>query len=268
LLARFAAVTAALALGGLALVARPAPAQSAALGALAPARLDSLFRAEAPAAAAGHAIRWYEPLAVVGGIALLSSLDQPVADHFRDHRSSSGDDVADAWIHLGAPEVYGPVTAGVIVGGLIAHDREVTRAGFRLGFSLGLAAVAAEGLKFVLGRERPDQNTSGFDFDPVHLDSAFPSGHATMAFAMATSLAGDIHRTWATIALYSAATGVAAARVYQQEHWLSDVAGGAAVGIASAKLVSGRWRVFGLRPPTFLVGTRGPVVGWRVSFRE
>jgi hypothetical protein len=54
-----------------------------------------------------HAIRWYEPLAVAGGIVLLSSFDQPVADHFRDHRSSSGDDLADAWIHLGSPEVYG-----------------------------------------------------------------------------------------------------------------------------------------------------------------
>lgn len=138
----------------------------------------------------------------------------------------------------------------------------------RLAFSLGLAAVSVGGLKVVLGRERPNQNTSAFDFDPAHLDTAFPSGHTALAFAMATSLADGIHRTWATIGLYGAATGVAAARVYQQEHWLSDVVGAAAVGITSAKLVSGRWRVFGLRPPSFLIGARGAVVGWRVAFRE
>jgi len=215
-----------------------------------------------------HTLRWYEPLTVVGGIALISSLDEPVADHFRAHRSSGGDDLADAWIHLGSPEVYGPVAAGVLLGGLIGHNRDVTHAGLRLGFSLGLAGVAGEGLKLVLGRERPNQNADAFDFDAGHLESAFPSGHATMAFAMAASLAGDIHRTWATVALYGAATGVAVARVYQEEHWLSGVAGGAAVGIASAKLVSGRWRVFGLRPPSFLIGARGPAVGWHLSFRE
>jgi membrane-associated phospholipid phosphatase len=59
---------------------------------------------------------------------------------------------------------------------------------------------------------------------------------------------------------------VAAARVYQLEHWVSDVVGGAALGIASAKLVSGRWRIFGLRPPGFLVGPAGARIEWHVSF--
>lgn len=89
---------------------------------------DSSARPASWAATAGHTIRWYEPLVVVGSVALLSSLDQPLANHFRDHRSQTGQDLADAWAHLGAAEVYGPITAGVLAGGLIAHDREVTRA--------------------------------------------------------------------------------------------------------------------------------------------
>ena len=43
---------------------------------------------------------------------------------------------------------------------------------------------------------------------------------------------------------------------------------GAALGVVSAKLVNGPWRVFGLHPPCFLVASRGPVVGWSVAFRE
>lgn len=215
----------------------------------------------------GHGIRWYEPLAVLGGIALTASLDEPVANHFRDHRSQGAQDVADAWAKVGTIGV-GAVTAGVLAGGLISHNEKVTHAGLRLLFSVGLAGGAAEGMKIVLGRERPYQNTSAWDFDPGHFDTSFPSGHTTLAFAMAASLSDDIHRTWATVGLYGLATGVAVSRVYQEAHWVSDVVGGAALGVASAKLVSGRWRVFGLTPPRFLLGARGPVIGWSVAFRE
>jgi membrane-associated phospholipid phosphatase len=242
----------------------------------APAALDSA--AKAPVARdtlpryvhsspPGHAIRWYEPLAVLGGIALASSLDEPVANHFRDHRSQTAQDVADAWAKVGTVGV-GVVTAGVLAGGLISHNDKVTHAGLRLAFSAALAGGVVEGMKFGLGRERPSLNTSALDFDPGHLDTSFPSGHTALAFAMAASLSDDIHRTWATVGLYGLATGVAASRVYQQQHWVSDVLGGAALGITSAKLVSGRWRILGLQPPRFLISSRGPVIGWSMAFRE
>jgi len=212
-----------------------------------------------------HLVRWYEPLAVLGGIALTASLDESVANHFRDHRSQTGQDLADAWAKVGTVGV-GVVTAGVLAGGLISHNDKVTHAGLRLLFSAAVAGGAVEGIKFVLGRERPLENTSAWDFDAGHADAALPSGHTTLAFAMAASLTDDIHRTWATVGLYGAATGVAVARVYQQEHWVSDVVGGAAVGIASAKLVSGRWRIFGLRPPGFLLTPAGASIEWHTSF--
>jgi membrane-associated phospholipid phosphatase len=230
-----------------------------------------------PAAAAGqalaprddyHAIRWYEPLAAAGALALVSLVDEPVADHFREHHSAAGDDLASAARHVGAPEVYLPVTAGVLVWGVAAHDPDVRHAGIRLAASLALAAAAAEGLKFALGRERPGVAADAYRFDPFTFDGGFPSGHATMAFAMAASLADDIDRGWATAGLYAAATAVAASRVYDREHWVSDVAGGALAGVAAAKLASGRWRVFGIRPPGFLLAGGRPGLGWRLAVRE
>ena len=239
------------------------PPDSAAAAPQAPDSVPRYIHSSPP----GHAIRWYEPLVVVGGIALTGALDEPVANHFRDHRSQGAQDVADAWAKVGTVGVVG-VTVGVLAGGLISHNDKVTHAGLRLAFSAALAGAAAEGMKFVLGRERPLQNTSAWDFDPGHYDAAFPSGHTTLAFAMAASLSDDIHRTWATVGLYGLATGVAVSRVYQQEHWVSDVVGGAALGITSAKVVSGRWRIFGLQPPRFLIGARGPAVGWSMAFHE
>lgn len=157
------------------------------------------------------------------------------------------------------------VTAGVLAGGLLSHNDKVTHAGLRLLFSAAVAGVAAKGMQFVIGRETPLENTSAWDFDPGHTDTSFPSGHTSLAFAMAASLSDDIHRTWATVGLYGVATGVGVARVYQLEHWVSDVVGGAALGITSAKLVSGRWRIFGLRPPTFLIGPTGAGFEWHAS---
>ncbi len=234
---------------------------------VAPAAAADTLVPQVQSGPSGHSIRWYEPLVVLGGIALSGALDESVANHFRDHRSQTGDDVADAWAKVGTVGV-GVVTAGVLAGGLISHNEKVTHTGLRLLFSAALAGATAEVIKVGLGRERPFQNTSAWDFDPWHSDTSFPSGHATLAFAMAASLSDDIHRTWATVGLYAVATGVGVSRVYQQDHWVSDVVGGAALGITSAKLINGRWRVFGLKPPRFLIGSRGPAVGWSLAFHE
>jgi membrane-associated phospholipid phosphatase len=87
-----------------------------------------------------------------------------------------------------------------------------------------------------------------------------------MAFALATSLADDIHRPWATVGLYGMATAVGWSRINDNRHWLSDVAAGAIVGITSAKLASGRWRIFGLKPPSFVTGPTGLGLGWHGEF--
>jgi membrane-associated phospholipid phosphatase len=93
-----------------------------------------------------------------------------------------------------------------------------------------------------------------------------PSGHVTAAFAVATSLADDIKSPLVSVLLYTAATGTAFARINDNRHWLSDTGMGAVLGIFTAKVVSGRWSIFGLRPPGFLVTPAGASLTWRASF--
>jgi membrane-associated phospholipid phosphatase len=87
-----------------------------------------------------------------------------------------------------------------------------------------------------------------------------------VAFALATSLADEIHRTWASVGLYTIATGVGWSRINDNRHWLSDVAAGAVLGFTSAKLVNGRWRIFNLNPPRFLLGPGQAAVAWNLTF--
>ena len=101
---------------------------------------------------------------------------------------------------------------------------------------------------------------------PFSGQASLPSGHSAVAFAFATSLADDIHRPWATVGLYGMATAVAWSRVNDNRHWFSDVAAGALVGITSAKLASGRWRIFGIRAPSIIAGPRGAGLGWSGQF--
>jgi membrane-associated phospholipid phosphatase len=93
-----------------------------------------------------------------------------------------------------------------------------------------------------------------------------PSGHVTAAFAVATSLADDIKSPLVHVLLYTAATGTAFSRINDNRHWLSDTAMGAVLGIFTAKVVNGHWRIFGLRPPGFLVTPAGTSLSWRGSF--
>ena len=213
-----------------------------------------------------HVIRWYEALAVAGAISTTFLVDEPLQRYLQRHRSNTSNDIASGFRHMGQPEVYATVSLGLIGGGLIAHRPNLARAGGRLATSIVLTAAEFETIKRITGRARPDSGLGGFHFDPFSGSESFPSGHASVAFAVAASLADDIHRPWATAGLYTVATGTAYSRLNDDRHWLSDVALGAVLGITTAKLVDGHWQVFGLHPPHFLLDPVQPGVEASLSF--
>jgi len=211
-------------------------------------------------------IQWWQGAVVLGGITGLMLLDRPAQRFAQDNRSRSGNDFASGFRHFGQPEVYATVTLGLVGTGLITGNDRITRAGARLATTLAVAGAASNVGKWAFGRPRPDESQDADGYVPFSGQQAMPSGHTTMAFALATALSDDIHRTWASVGLYAAATGVGWSRVNDNRHWLTDVAAGAVLGITSAKLVSGRWRIFNLRTPQFLVGPGQATVAWSLTF--
>jgi membrane-associated phospholipid phosphatase len=212
-------------------------------------------------------IRWYHAAAVIAGTSLLMTVDGPVERYAQRHRSNTSNDAASFFRHFGQPEVYATVSLGLVGAGLIGGNKELTRAGGRAVASVGLAGASTLALKGLFGRTRPDAGEGSLDFDPFGKSEGLPSGHTALAFALATSLSQEIHRPWATVGLYTLATGTGFSRINDDRHWLSDVALGAAIGITSAKLASGRWQVFGIRTPSFLLTPSGGAgVGWHATF--
>jgi membrane-associated phospholipid phosphatase len=98
-----------------------------------------------------------------------------------------------------------------------------------LGASQLSAALIVYPMKTIIKRPRPN----GAD------NRSFPSGHAARAFVSAEFLHQEFGHLspWISIAGYTTASATAYLRLYQNEHWLGDVLAGAAIGMASTKLV-------------------------------
>jgi membrane-associated phospholipid phosphatase len=142
----------------------------------------------------------------------------------------------------------GAIIIGVSLFGVgrLAHWRQVADLGLH-----GTEAVAVSGaftalLKGVVGRARPyvsaDTTPSDFRFGRGFGNGAyqsFPSGHTTVAFAAAAVVTSESAHwgkgaVWFVApAMYGGAALVGLSRMYNNAHWASDVALGAAIGTFS-----------------------------------
>ena len=96
------------------------------------------------------------------------------------------------------------------------------------GASVVVAYGAKTALKAMVKEERPDHSDN----------KSFPSGHASMAFAVARSIDKEFssESIWIPIAGYAAATAVGIERVASDRHHWYDVVAGAALGYGAAEL--------------------------------
>lgn len=186
-------------------------------------------------------LHWdYKDWAYFGGaLALLAAsrhYDTQVRTHFIAEGAKpiggSTDDLKDALPMVGA--VAGTWAYANLIG---SSD------GFREAWNMveagGLSVVDTYALKFVAGRERPDQTSDPNKWRAS--GSSFPSFHAAAAFAIGTVLAesGNDDDRWLRRFLgYGAVAGFTAfERLKHNAHWLSDDVAGAEIGGATAHFV-------------------------------
>jgi membrane-associated phospholipid phosphatase len=234
------------------------------------APLAALLIAVCPAVSAQSPPRqyqWYDAAIAVAGVSVFLLVDNPVRTYMLDNQTEGKDNAADLFRKVGQPEVWALVPAVMVGTGLVFKKPGLARSGLRAVTSAVMAGGVAAVFKEVIGRVRPNvEGSEPLDFKPFSGNVSMPSGHTSAAFGFSASLAEDVHPLWAKIGLYALATGTAWSRLYNNEHWTSDVVAGAVVGITSAKLVSGKWQVWGIRPPAVFTNGREVTVSWQGTF--
>jgi membrane-associated phospholipid phosphatase len=125
----------------------------------------------------------------------------------------------------------------LLAAGYIKKDKQLQHKGWEALGSIAIAAVITEGLKATVNRDRPyvKYPTSVFPKEREGTAS-FPSGHASVAFATATTLTLEFKKWYVAVPAYAWAAGVSYSRLYLGEHYPTDIIGSAVAGCGSAVL--------------------------------
>jgi undecaprenyl-diphosphatase len=124
-----------------------------------------------------------------------------------------------------------------------------------LAVAVALAFRLDNVLKAVIERPRPPAELDGLDVREHISGFAFPSGHTTMAAALAAALHPVLPRRWRPVA-WAIVLVVGLARLHVGVHWPLDVAGGIALGVALGALAWLAVSLVGARSPGRAPGQR------------
>jgi membrane-associated phospholipid phosphatase len=192
-------------------------------------------------------LRWraHEWTRFAEGVALVAAIypfDARISNAFARNHHKLTDRYLSAVTHLGGG--YGTDITVLMAGtGYFTHDQRMLNSGIDA-FESALFAdgVVTSAGKRIFGRARPNADLGAHSFHPFNgTYESFPSGHATNAFAIATSIATRYDDVpWVAPLVYTLASSVAVARVNSHVHWPSDVVAGAVIGRGMAKAVVSR----------------------------
>ena len=172
-------------------------------------------------------------IAAVGGAAALAV--HPADDSVNAHLVGKGwaKNVFAPGATIGSATTLLPVNATVYVVGRWRDQPKVSHLGMDLLRSLAVAEGVVQTIKYATRRERPDGSGR----------NSFPSGHSADTFAVATAL--ERHLGWrGAVPAYLVASYVAASRMRENRHFLSDVVFGAAVGTIAGRTVTRHGREY------------------------
>jgi len=174
---------------------------------------------------------------VFGGVAAATTLafvyDDEIYDYIDKTFTNSQSNTISQYTDIFGEELFiVPSIAVTYAIGAIDKNQRLKNMSLATLQSFIFAEVASAGIKVLTCRERPDANSQSWLGPFATFEStSFVSGHATRAFALATTVAGFYpEKKWLGIVSYSLATATSIGRVISEEHWTSDVIVGAALG--------------------------------------
>jgi membrane-associated phospholipid phosphatase len=173
---------------------------------------------------------------IAGGVYLImETADQPVRDMALRNQASAKSipmEFGRMWGDLSAPVV---LFTGFAAHSLLTGDPKTRKIGYEIGQASLYAGAVTYILKAVIGRGRPYLNEGTKSFHPFsdifsNDYHSLPGGHTTAAMVLSTVLSRNVEPVWLKVVAYIPAVLTFISRIYQDKHWTSDDAAGAALG--------------------------------------
>jgi undecaprenyl-diphosphatase len=119
---------------------------------------------------------------------------------------------------------------------LINKNVALKKNAYQLATSLVVNAIATEGFKIIVNRDRPfvTYPSTVFPISTDEKNKSMPSGHTSFSFTTATSVYLMYPKWYVALPAFAWATSVGYSRMYLGLHYPSDVLMGAMVGSTSA----------------------------------
>lgn len=178
------------------------------------------------------------------GTALIAPVDRQIAAQMQNPGPQGSRFLRTAGTSFRLLAVPGSLitAAGLYVVGRADHQPRIQAAGLHSVESILISDVVVGGIKVLAGRQRPYVDVKNpYDFQlgrgfKGNDFQSFPSGHASNAFAFASTVTRESQFWWphsgfyVGSVLYGGATLMGISRIYNNAHWASDVVAGAALG--------------------------------------
>ncbi len=123
---------------------------------------------------------------------------------------------------------------GLFAVSLVNKDKGLRNRAYEAVAGLAFTAASVSILKAIVKRPRPYYTYNGIYPEEYDNSYSFPSGHTSLAFATATSIAMTGKKWYFVVPAYAWATGVGYSRINVGQHYPSDVIAGAFVGATCA----------------------------------
>ena len=202
----------------------------------APAQKDSVSQ---PAREWPRARAWIVPV----GIAGTTALDPELREWALRGHSRSLDHLSKSINPLGTARVLVPAMALTYATARLIHNEPLSGGTLITAASYAAADIVESVLKPVIGRERPHVEGNSRRFHPFTANGdwhSLPSAHIAHMASIAEAIALQSHSRPLSLIAGALVAAVSWDRVYEDQHWASDVA----VTIALSTAVSGatvRW---------------------------
>jgi membrane-associated phospholipid phosphatase len=171
---------------------------------------------------------------VVGATGILIANDESVLYQVNPSWHNTSINISDAGVYgLGA------AAGGILVTGLITHNDHAIDTGIRSAEASVDSVILYAALKAVLARQRPYNGPGeGKFFSGNWTAGSFPSGHATLAWTLASVMAHEYPNWPMRLLMYGAATAVSTTRVTGGVHFPADVFSGSVIGFGVGTYVT------------------------------